>query len=208
MFCRSAEDATIVPSKSQSLNITRHNSYQFGTSPGGQTETFSFGLRKTSTVSFKSSDHLRQLHHSNSESEIPTDITCVCDPSLFCKVKLPSLCGEGTVCMMYACVVTIASFSVSPEKFYDSLIGLITNVIKVCVLCVCVLLCVCVCVCVCVCACVCVRVCVHACVSVCVSMCVCVCQCQHQCLLYVCMCVQLCLVYVHTILPQITAGLV
>ena len=173
MFCRSAEDATIVPSKSQSLNITRHNSYQFGTSPGGQTETFSFGLRKTSTVSFKSSDHLRQLHHSNSESEIPTDITCVCDPSLFCKVKLPSLCGEGTVCMMYACVVTIASFSVSPEKFYDSLIGLITNVIKVCVLCVCVLLCVCVCVCVCV------RVCL--CVCACVCACVCQCVCQYVC---------------------------
>ena len=173
MFCRSAEDATIVPSKSQSLNITRHNSYQFGTSPGGQTETFSFGLRKTS-ASFKSSDHLRQLHNSNSDSEVPTDITCGCDPSLFCKVKLPSLCGEGTVCMIYACVVTIASFSVSPEKFYDSLISLISNVIKVCV-------CACVCVCMHTRSCVSVSasvsiVCVYVCTIVsCVSVCVCMC---------------------------------
>ena len=168
MFCRSAEDATIVPSKSQSLNIIRHNSYQFGTSPGGQTETFSFGLRKTSTASLKLSDHLRQLHHSNSDSEVPSDITCGCDPSLFCNVKLPSLCGEGTVCMMYACVVTIASFSVSPEKFYDSLIGIISNVIKVCV-------------CVWVRACVCVQLCLCMYIYMCVSVCVCVCVCVHVC---------------------------
>ena len=86
-----------MPSKSQSLNISRHGSYQPGTSPGGQTETFSFGPRKTSTTYIKSSDHLRQFHHSNSESDVLTDITCGCDPSLFYKVKLPSLCGEGTV---------------------------------------------------------------------------------------------------------------
>ena len=91
-------------SRSQSLiNISRHNSCQPNTSPGGHTETFSFGQRKISTTSFKSSDQMRQFHHSSSDSDVPTDITSSCDPSLFYKVKLPSLCGEGTMRVCDVC---------------------------------------------------------------------------------------------------------
>ena len=64
----------------------------------GQADTFSFASRKAHGKSLLKStvDPLRYPHLSESDSA--SDITCACDPSMYYKVKLPSLCGEGTVC--------------------------------------------------------------------------------------------------------------
>ena len=95
----------------------------------GQADTFSFASRKGHTKSLKSTgDPPRHI----AESDSTSDVTCACDPSMYYKVKLPSLCGEGMIYVIGASSVPItASYLVAPEKFYESLIDTVSIVIKV-----------------------------------------------------------------------------
>lgn len=119
-------------SRAQSLHADRRLSHQVTASPVGQADTFSFAPKKAHTrSSLKSTaDALRHGHHL-SESDSTSDVMCACDPSMYYKVKLPSLCGEGMVYVIGVSVPITAECLVAPEKFYESLIDTLSIVIKV-----------------------------------------------------------------------------
>ena len=79
------------------------------------------------------------------ESDSAGDIMCGCDPSMYHKIKLPSLYSEGMLHVCIGCFILIITSSlVIHEKFYESLIDTVSKVIKVSSVHVCACVCMCV----------------------------------------------------------------